>query len=302
VTPAGKRDVITHLKQVFEVSERRACRSLNIDRSLVRYQSVRPMDEHIRERLRALSVERKRFGYRRLHILLTREGFHLNHKKLRRLYKEEGLAVRKRNGRKRAIGTRAPIAVPSRVNQRWSLDFVSDSFMDGRRFRMLCVVDDHSRECLALVADTSIGGHRLARELDQVIRARGKPHTIISDNGTEMTSNIMLKWQEDSQINWHYIAPGKPMQNDFVESFNGKLRDECLNETLFEDLHHVRHILADWKHDYNHIRPHSSLNGQSPIQALANKNEKSLYGHAHIMIANEQTLTHKLTKDSTYKW
>ena len=271
MTPAGKRDVIAHLREAFEVSERRACRTLNIDRSLVRYQSIRPTDDHIRARLRALSIERKRFGYRRLHILLAREGFHLNHKKLRRLYKEEGLAVRKRNGRKRAIGTRAPIAVTSRVNERWSLDFVSDSFMDGRRFRMLCVVDDHSRECLALVADTSIGGQRLARELAQVITARGKPHTIVSDNGTEMTSNIMLKWQEDTNINWHYIAPGKPMQNGFIESFNGKLRDECLNEILFEDLHHVRHILADWKHDYNYVRPHSSLNGQSPMEALSKR-------------------------------
>ena len=276
VTPVGKRDAVAHLRTGFDVSERRACKTLNVDRSLVRYQPVRPADTAVRERLRALSVERKRFGYRRLHILLEREGFHLNHKKLRRIYKEEGLTVRKRGGRKRAVGTRAPIAVPSRVNERWSLDFVSDSFMDGRRFRMLCVVDDHSRECLALVADTSIGGHRLARELDIVIKERGKPHTIVSDNGTEMTSNAMLKWQEDTRVRWHYIAPGKPMQNGFVESFNGKLRDECLNETLFEDLHHVRDVLANWRHDYNHVRPHSSLNGQSPVQALQNKETKSL--------------------------
>jgi len=296
VTPVGKRDAVAHLRTGFDVSERRACKTLNVDRSLVRYQPVRPADTAVRERLRALSVERKRFGYRRLHILLEREGFHLNHKKLRRIYKEEGLTVRKRGGRKRAVGTRAPIAVPSRVNERWSLDFVSDSFMDGRRFRMLCVVDDHSRECLALVADTSIGGHRLARELDIVIKERGKPHTIVSDNGTEMTSNAMLKWQEDTRVRWHYIAPGKPMQNGFVESFNGKLRDECLNETLFEDLHHVRDVLANWRHDYNHVRPHSSLNGQSPVQALQNKETKSLKGHAPLMIANDQTLNQNSIK------
>ncbi len=269
---------------------------LNVERSLIRYQSVRPNDAVLRSRLRELSHLRKRFGYRRLHILLAREGYHLNHKKLRRLYKEEGLAVRKRNGRKRAIGTRSPIAVPSKVNERWSLDFVSDSFMDGRRFRMLCVVDDSSRECLALVADTSIGGHRLSRELDNIIAIRGKPDTIVSDNGTEMTSNALLKWQGDMGINWHYIAPGKPMQNGFVESFNGKLRDECLNETLFEDLHHVRKILADWRDDYNHVRPHSALDGQSPIQALQNKNDQPLWGHAPIMVANDQIIDKNLTK------
>ena len=276
VTPAGKREAVAYLKSDFEVSERQACATLDVDRSTVRYQSVRPLDEDIRTRLRELSEERKRFGYRRLHILLAREGFHMNHKKMRRIYKEEGLAVRKRSGRKRAIGTRRPISVPSRANERWSLDFVSDSFMDGRRFRMLCVVDDLSRECLSLVADTSIGGHRLARELDQIIMERGKPHTIVSDNGTEMTSNVILKWQDDTKINWHYIAPGKPMQNGFVESFNGKLRDECLNEILFEDLHHVRDVLADWRHDYNHVRPHSSLNGLAPVEALKKKEEKSL--------------------------
>jgi putative transposase len=296
VTPAGKRDAVAHLRTGFDVSERRACRTLDVDRSLVRYQSVRSPDQPVRERLRALAAERRRFGYRRLHILLSREGFHINHKKVRRLYKEEGLTVRKRGGRKRAVGTRRPITVPGRVNERWSLDFVSDSFMDGRRFRMLCVVDDHSRECLALVPDTSIGGHRLARELDILLAERGKPHTIVSDNGTEMTSNALLKWQEDTRINWHYIAPGKPMQNGFVESFNGKLRDECLNETLFEDLHHVRDVLKAWRYDYNHIRPHSSLSGQSPLQALQNKKPKSLKGHAPLMIANDQTLNQNLNK------
>lgn len=271
VTPAGKRDAVSHLRAVHEVSERRACRVLGIDRSLIIYKSCRPQDEHIRERLRALSGERKRFGYRRLHVLLAREGIQVNHKKVRRLYREEGLTVRKRGGRKRALGTRAPIAVPSRVNERWSLDFVSDAFMDGRRFRVLCIVDDHSRECLALVADTSLSGHRLARELDMLIAARGKPHTIVSDNGTEMTSNAILRWQEDTGINWHYIAPGKPMQNGFVEGFNGKLRDECLNETLFSDLPHARLVLAEWRDDYNYVRPHSALNGQNPYGGCPHK-------------------------------
>jgi len=296
VTPVVKREAVVHLKTNFEVSERRACRVLDIDRSLVRYQSTRPSDEVLRARLKELSFIRKRFGCRRLHILLEREGYHLNHKKLRRLYQEEGLSVRKRVGRKRAIGTRSPIVVPSRVNERWSLDFVSDSFMDGRRFRMLCIIDDYSRECLALVADTSIGGHRLARELDAVIAKRGKPRMIVSDNGTEMTSNVLLKWQGETGVHWHYIAPGKPMQNGFVESFNGKLRDECLNEVLFEDLHHVRNILNIWKQDYNHVRPHSALNGKSPVEALQRKNEKPLWGHAPIRVAIDQITDQNLTK------
>ena len=208
-----------------------------------------------------------------------------NHKTVQCLYREEGLSVRKRGGRKRAIGTRAPIAVPTRGNERWPLDFVSDAFMDGRRLRILCIVDGHSRECLALVADTSPSGHRLARELNMLITKRGRPHTIVSDNGTEMTSNAILKRQEGTGINRHYIAPGKPMQNGFVESFNGKLRDECLNETLFTDLPHARRILAAWRDDDNHVGPYSALKGQSPIQAIWNKNAKPLWGHAPISVA-----------------
>jgi putative transposase len=253
---------------------------------MVRYLSRRPDDHQLRDRLKALGYERKRFGYRRLHILLEREGFHLNHKKLRRLYREEGLQVRKRGGRKRALGSRSPMILPSGPGERWSLDFVSDSFMDGRRFRILCIVDDFSRECLALVADTSIGGHRLARELGILISERGKPKTIVSDNGTEMTSHAILRWSQDHLVNWHYIAPGKPMQNGFVESFNGRLRDECLNEILFSSLRHARVELASWRHDYNHVRPHSALGGESPMEALSKGNSKASWRHAPMMIAN----------------
>jgi len=283
VTPAVKREAVAHLRESYRVSERRACRLVAADRCMIRYQSRRPDDRALRDRLKELSHERKRFGYRRLHILLEREGVHLNHKKLRRLYREEGLQVRKRGGRKRALGTRAPLVAPSSPNERWSLDFVSDSFTDGRRFRMLCIVDDHSRECLALVADTSLSGVRMARELDRLIAERGKPKTIVSDNGTEMTSNAILRWRQNSGVAWHYIAPGKPMQNGFVESFNGRLRDECLNETLFSSLRQARVILDAWRHDYNHVRPHSALGGQSPVEA---KKTKASWGHAPMMLAN----------------
>ncbi len=218
----------------------------------------------MRARLRSLAAERRRFGYRRLGLLLAREGLRPNHKKLRRLYREERLQVRRRGGRKRAIGTRAPMAVPEAVNQRWSLDFASDTLADGRRFRILCVVDDFSRECLALVADTSLSGKRVARELDAVAAARGLPLTVVSDNGTELTSVAILRWSQDRAVGWHYIAPGKPQQNAFAESFIGRLRDECLNETVFTSLRHARAVLASWQRDYNEVRPHSALNGRTP--------------------------------------
>lgn len=224
-------------------------------------------DGLVRERLRALAGERRRFGYRRLGLLLAREGFRMNRKKLLRLYREEWLMVRKRGGWKRALGTRAPTALPQGPNQRWSLDFVSDALTDGRRFRILTIVDDFTRECLGLVADTSLSGSRVARELDALVGRRGAPLTVVSDNGTELTSMAILRWSEDRRVPWHYIAPGKPTQNAFVESFNGRLRDECLNETLFTSLAHARVVLAAWQRDYNHVRPHSSLGGATPAEA-----------------------------------
>jgi len=187
VTPAGKREAVAHLRTSFEVSERRACAVLGVDRTSVRYRSGRPDDAAMRIRLRELAAVRRRFGYRRLHILMRREGFVMNHKKLRRLYREERLQLRRRSGRKRALGTRAPMAIPQGPNQRWSLDFLSDAFTDGRRFRILAVVDDFTRECLALVADTSLGGQRVVRELEAVIVHRGRPAMCVSDNGTELT-------------------------------------------------------------------------------------------------------------------
>jgi putative transposase len=218
----------------------------------------------LRARLRSLARERRRFGYRRLGLLLAREGLRPNHKKLRRLYREERLQVRRGGGRKRAIGTRAPMSVPEATNQRWSLDFASDTLADGRRFRILCVVDDFSRECLALVADTSLSGKRVARELDAVAARRGLPLTVVSDNGTELTSMAILRWSQDRTVDWHYIAPGKPQQNAFAESFIGRLRDECLNETVFTSLRHARAVLASWQRDYNEVRPHSALHGRTP--------------------------------------
>jgi putative transposase len=248
------------------MSERRACKAIGCCRMTVRYESTRPDDHDLRERMKAIAHERRRFGYRRVHILLKREGYMVNHKKLFRLYREEKLAVRRRGGRKRAIGTRAPMMIPLAPNERWSLDFVSDQLTDGRRFRILAIVDDCTRECLALVADTSLSGFRVVRELDRLISERGRPKMIVSDNGSELTSNAILAWADQSRVAWHYIAPGKPMQNAFIESFNGRLRDELLNETLFTSLAQARVALGCWRADYNGSRPHSRLGWKTPSE------------------------------------
>lgn len=264
VTPAARREAVAYLAATFQMSERRACRVIGADRASVRYEGTRPDDGLLRARLKELASERRRFGYRRLHVLLKREGHAVNRKRIQRLYREEKLTVRRRGGRKRAMGTRRPIEAPVAVNQRWSLDFLSDQLTDGRRFRILAVVDDCTRECLVLAADTSLSGLRVARELDAIVRCRGRPTTIVSDNGTEFTSNAILTWADETCIGWHYIAPGKPQQNGFIESFNGRLRDELLNETLFRSLPHARAVLEAWRRDYNEERPHSKLGWLTP--------------------------------------
>src|SRR6516165_5568251 len=210
--------------------------------------------------------------------LLRREGVEVNHKKLFRIYREERLAVRRRGGRKRALGTRAPMTLTQGANQRWSLDFVSDVLADGRRFRVLVIVDDFTRECLALVVDTSISGRRVARELDAIVAARGKPLMIVSDNGTELTSHAILGWQQECVVGWHYIAPGKPIENAFVEGFNGRFRDECLNEHVFRGLPMARRIIEVWRRDYNACRPHTSLGGLTPNEFAA----RSQQDHNHV--------------------
>jgi len=264
VGPAAKRDAVAHLKAIMGLSERRACQIVSADRKTIRYRSSRPPEVELRAKLRDLANERRRFGYRRLFILLRRDGEASGVNRIYRLYREEGLSVRKRKARRRAVGTRAPILVEAKANARWSLDFVHDQFACGRRFRILNVVDDVTRECLAAIPDTSISGRRVARELTALIERRGKPGMIVSDNGTELTSNAILAWSKDHNVEWHYIAPGRPMQNGYVESFNGRMRDELLNESLFFGLDHARSAIAEWADDYNNFRPHSSLGYQTP--------------------------------------
>jgi putative transposase len=269
VRPAAKREAVALLKSMFEMSERRACTVIAADRKMVRYRSRRPADSELRVRLRELANQRRRFGYRRLFILLRREGEPSGINRIYRLYREEGLMVRKRRGRRKALGTRAPILVGARPNARWSLDFVHDQLANGRRFRILNIVDDVTRECLGAVPDVSISGVRVARELAAIIASRGKPSMIVSDNGTELTSNAILTWSADMKIEWHYIMPGKPMQNGYVESFNGRMRDELLNESLFLGLADARAAIAAWVADYNNARPHSSLDYRTPAAFAA---------------------------------
>lgn len=235
-----------------------------MSRTSYKYRSRRPSDAAVRSRLCALAAKRPRWGYRRLQILLEREGIRMNHKRVYRLYTEEGLKVRRKR-RKRIAGVpRVPMPAPDRVNRRWSLDFMADTLLDGRSFRTLNIVDDFSRECLAIEVDTSIPGLRVARVLDGLVARRGTPEAIVLDNGPELTSRALDAWAYRNGVRLDFIRPGKPVENAFVESFNGKFRDECLNEHWFTSLNDARFTIACWRKDYNHQRPHSSLGGLTP--------------------------------------
>jgi putative transposase len=269
VTPAARRDAVAHLRGSLEVSERRACAMIAADRSTVRYRSRRPDDGALRGRLRELADQRRRFGYRRLHVLLRLEGHAMNRKTTQRLYREEGLAVRRRRTRRRIAVARTPIPRPDGPNSRWSLDFVHDQLADGRRFRVLNIIDDVTKECLAAIPDTSLSGKRVVRELAALIERRGRPKALVSDNGTEFTSTAVLAFTQARKLDWRYIAPGKPTQNAFSESFQGRMRDEGLNEHLFFSMNHARAVIAGWAMDYNTRRPHSAIGYMTPAAYAA---------------------------------
>lgn len=252
------------LRKDHKLSQRRACELMNLHRSVGRYSAKRKEDEIQRQQIRAIALERPRFGYRRIHVVLRKKGLGINHKKLFRLYREMGLKVRKRGSRKRASGLRVVRIKATEINQVWSLDFMSDRLADGRRIRLLNIIDEYSKESLKMVVDTSLSGARVVRELEDLVRHRGHPQQIISDNGTEFTSMAVLKWLENRSVKWHYIEPGKPMQNGAVESFNGKVRDEFLNQQVFLNLREAKELAESWRKDYNQHRPHSALDGLSP--------------------------------------
>ena len=264
VTPEAKRSVVGFWRSEHRISERRACRLVELCRATQRYERRPERNPELRQRLRELAEQRRRFGYRRLHTLLEREGRTVNVKRVRRLYREEGLSLRQRRGRRRYRGVRVVTALPVRVNQRWSMDFMTDALADGRRFRLFNVVDDFSRECLASEPGRSLTGRHVVAVLDRLIRQRGAPEMILSDNGPEFCSRVVDAWAHLAGVQLRFIRPGKPVENAYVESFNGRCRDECLNEHLFVTIDEARTELERWRVDYNTARPHSGLGKLTP--------------------------------------
>ena len=252
----------------YRLSERTACKLLGVERSSYRYEPRPDRNMDLREALVKLARQKPRYGYRRLHALLERRGYEVNVKRVYRLYAEEGLAVRRKK-RKRLVRDRALEPRLARPNQEWAMDFIVDGLATGRMVRILSVVDAYTRECLALEADTSLGSGRVTRVLERLIEERGQPQSVRSDNGPEFTSRRMLGWAEERKIALVHIQPGRPMQNGHVESFHGRLRDECLNVSWFRTLNDVRRTVDAWRQEYNSERPHSSLGYKTPREFAA---------------------------------
>lgn len=264
VSPQAKRDTVTYVMASHALGLTRACGLMGISRSLYRYASKRPDDKALRERLCELAGRKRRYGYRRLHVLLCREGWVINRKRTYRVYHAADLMVRRRK-RKRIAGVERQVKVMAVApNQSWSMDFVSDGFVGGRRLRCLNIVDDFTKECLAIEVDTSLPGRRVASVLERLAESRGLPQSVTVDNGPEFVSKALDEWAYRNQLKLRFIEPGKPRQNAYIESFNGKFRDECLNEHWFLSMHHARQVIAAWRQEYNDERPHSSLGYLTP--------------------------------------
>jgi putative transposase len=251
------------------MSQRRVAGLILIERMTLRYEPHRDRQEALRMRLRELAGSRVRYGYRRLTVLLKREGWEVNAKRIYRLYSEEGLMVRTQKRRERAQRQRVPLGRAVRPNHKWSMDFVAQRLPDGRWIRVLTVVDQFTRECLALHADNSLSGEKVATALDKVVALRGTPASITVDNGTEFASKAMDLWAYRNRVHLDFIRPGKPVENGYIESFNGKLRNECLNVEVFFTLADARRKLHLWRRDYNHYRPHSALADRTPAEFAA---------------------------------
>ena len=267
------------------MSERRACKLLGVDRASYRYEPRPDRNAELRDELVKLARQKPRYGYRRLHAVLERRGEAVNVKRVYRLYAEEGLAVRRRR-RKRLVRDRVAEPRLIRANQEWAMDFIVDGLANGRMVRILSVIDAFTRECLALEADTSLGSGRVTRALDRLIEERGLPESVRSDNGPEFTSRRMLGWADERKINLVHIQPGRPMQNGHVESFHGRLRDECLNASWFRTLNNVRRTLDNYRQEYNCERPHSSLAYRTPAEFRSTRGygdveSKERFPHLH---------------------
>lgn len=264
VGPVQRREVARYFRERFGLSERRACKLAGLWRSTSQYRSRRLEPEGLRQRIIELAAERPRFGYPRIHALLRREGLEFNRKRVYRIYRQESLQLRRKKRKRAAAAPRRAIPVPDQPHRRWSMDFVSDSLRTGQQLRTLNVVDDCTRLCTVQVVDTSISGRRVARALDIAAECYGLPECIVVDNGPEFTSRALDQWAYDHGVELCFIEPGKPVQNAFCESFNGKFRDECLNQHAFDDVEDAREKIEAWRQDYNACRPHESLGWLSP--------------------------------------
>lgn len=264
VKPAGKKQIAAHLIKAFRLSERAACQLVGLSRTAYRYKPKKRTDEQLRTRLKQLACQYSRYGYLLLHNLLKQEGLVTNKKRTYRVYKEENLQVRTKK-RKKLQRPRLVMETPSRVNERWSMDFVYDQLSNGRRFRVLNVIDDYNREIVGQLTAFSISGLQVARFLSQLKERHGLPKQIVCDNGAEFTSKAMFFWAKENNVKLAFIQPGKPTQNAFVESLNGKFRNECLNQHWFRSIDEARYEINQWRNHYNNKRPHSSLNYLSPV-------------------------------------
>jgi putative transposase len=269
VKPRARRELAEWAEQVYELSQRHAARLIPVPRMTLRYEHHRERHEALRVRLRELAGSRVRYGYRRLTVLLQREGWEVNAKRVYRLYVEEGLIVRTRKRKERAQRQRLPQGQALRRNEKWSMDFVAQRLPDGRWIRVLTVIDQYTRECLTLHADTALSGEKVAAELDNIVALRGAPRSITVDNGTEFASKAMDLWSYTNGVHLDFIRPGRPVENGYIESFNGRLRDECLNVEIFFTLADAGRKLALWLHDYNNHRPHSALADRTPAEFAA---------------------------------
>jgi putative transposase len=276
VSPAQRRELVDFFVESMELSERLSCELAGLSRSVRRYQSQREPDVGLRTELRKLAGERPRFGYRRLGCPLRRRGVVVNHKRLWRIYRDEGLVVRRKKRKRVAAAPRETRPELTGPNQRWSMDFMSDSLKDGRTLRVSNVVDDWSRFCPAMEVDLSLSAHRVVRALEQAGELYGLPKSIVMDNGPEFTSRVLDQWAHERGIELIFIRPGKPTENAYAESFNGRVREECLNQHWFDSVEHARDLCLAWRDDYNFIRPHTSLGGLSPSEFLL----QSPGGHA----------------------